>query len=686
MPTRVFCVRAQGGQYTEAFVSGGYVAIGWNDVKSLREAHAPEDVERKLREIDTESSQRSISSSRDEISLFLFDIRPDDFVLTPYSARRFHLGRVLDRQLRRVNNDDSCPFVHRRRVKWFRQVRRSDFPETARSSLRGGPSRGTVFEIAGGSEWVRQLLWQSFVERAEAYIGTGKLETEELIYKREIATALNSAQQEVSSGSNGWRDYVQKAIRHPRNNLVHWVNKDKLTSWIAENPDDAYRALTEIWEPSRNRAERIDKFCECFPVSAISGSGTRANIASFFLMGLDADKYPPFMKTVFRDSYTQTGFDRPPQGADEVALYEHALGFLDHFIREARTRGTILRNRLEAQSVTWAIQKDDVGMGNEIPPANPLHDLASQLYFPDASFLEEIEAQLEDKRQVIFQGPPGTGKTFVAKALAEHLAGLDERVTLVQFHPSYSYEDFVEGFRPTPTDNGQLVFALRPGPLKRIAEVAMNDDEESKYYLVIDEINRGNLGKIFGELYYLLEYRDQPIRLQYAGEEDDLFRLPKNLYIIGTMNTADRSIALVDLALRRRFSFVDFSTGEEPIKGVLRRWLDANELGHMKWVVDIVDRANEKLDDRNAAVGPSYFMRKDANGNADLDDAHVERIWKHNVLPYIEERLFGERDGVGEFALDKLREEVSGSPHKDSGDGEEADAAAIGSDLEGGDG
>ena len=280
------------------------------------------------------------------------------------------------------------------------------------------------------------------------------------------------------------------------------------------------------------------------------------------------------------------------------------------------------------------------------------------MYFPDASFLEEIRSLLEEKLQVIFQGPPGTGKTFVAKAIAEHLAGSSDRVTLVQFHPSYAYEDFVEGYRPIIMKNGHPSFALQPGPLKRVAKAAKNDNK-SKHFLIIDEINRGNLGKIFGELYYLLEYRDQSIRLQYSGEEEVPFKLPETLYIIGTMNTADRSIALVDLALRRRFSFMDFSVSEEPIKGLLGRWLDAHELGHMKWIVDVVKHANDKLGGRHAAIGPSYFMRT-SDGTACLDDSYVDRIWRHDVLPYIEERLFGERDRLAEFALDRLRKEIAG--------------------------
>ena len=285
-----------------------------------------------------------------------------------------------------------------------------------------------------------------------------------------------------------------------------------------------------------------------------------------------------------------------------------------------------------------------------------LQILARRLTLPVA-FLEEIGTLLEDKKQVVFQGPPGTGKTFVARELAEFLARADDRVSLVQFHPSYSYEDFVQGFRPTLTDDGQAGFELRDGPLVRAADDA-RQDRDNKHFLIIDEINRGNLAGVFGELYFLLEYRDAEINLQYS---DTPFSLPENLYIIGTMNTADRSIALVDLALRRRFYFVEFHPDKGPIKGVLREWLNKNRLDGMVWVADAVDKANELLgDDRHAAIGPSYFMKDD------LDDAKVELIWTHSVMPYIEERLFGQDDRLGEFDLDRLR----GIGQENSGGGE----------------
>lgn len=276
--------------------------------------------------------------------------------------------------------------------------------------------------------------------------------------------------------------------------------------------------------------------------------------------------------------------------------------------------------------------------------------LADELLL-DVEYLRNVEKLLEDKRQIILQGPPGTGKTYIARKLAECLAGNRERISLVQFHPSYAYEDFVQGFRPTLSDR-RPGFELRNGPLLHATKLA-EEEPEKKIFLIIDEINRGNLAKVFGELYFLLEYRDEKIRLQYSGDSEERVAFPKNLYIIGTMNTADRSIALVDLALRRRFYFFEFHPDKEPIKGLLKRWLERN-VEDMLWLADVVDRANEKLADRQAAIGPSYFMKED------LDDEKVALIWEHSVLPYIEERLYGEDNRLDEFGLDRLRNEVDG--------------------------
>lgn len=243
---------------------------------------------------------------------------------------------------------------------------------------------------------------------------------------------------------------------------------------------------------------------------------------------------------------------------------------------------------------------------------------------------------------MIFYGPPGTGKTYVARQIAAHLAGDDGSVEIVQFHPSYSYEDFVQGYRPRP--DGSAGFELRDGPLVRAARRAL-ESPLGTHVLIVDEINRGNLAKVFGELYYLLEYRGEEMQLMYS---DAPFRLPPNLWIIGTMNTADRSIAIVDGALRRRFYFVPFYPTEPPVAGLLHRWLSQHKPQHL-WLAGAVDRANHLLGDAHAAIGPSHFMRHD------LDEAWIERIWSHSILPYVEELRFGEQGSLDAFRLDRLR-------------------------------
>ena len=490
--------------------------------------------------------------------------------------------------------------------------------------------------------------WDGYFLRVGRYLESRDLESEELDYKRETAQELARHRDELLS------QQMPISIK-PNNNLKNlggFLKFPDVLKWLSTA--DGADALRELWARHDhqqatkvphvdNVVERIRRFSLRLPKKILQGTGTRMRPISVLLMALDAEQYPVFMTTIFKSAYTLMGFEEPGKDADEAGLYAHAITFLDRFIEEAKKRGRDKPgNRLEAQSLVWALSQD-----RDPDPPSSLRELADRLLLP-SDFLTNIEVLLDDKRQVIFQGPPGTGKTYVARALAACLAGSAERVRLVQFHPSYAYEDFVQGFRPSLRD-GQAGFELRNGPLVEVAEQARKNPEAA-HFLVIDEINRGNLAKVFGELYFLLEYRATELRLLYSDEQ---FVLPDNLYIIGTMNTADRSIALVDLALRRRFHFVEFHPDRPPVDGLLGRWLQRNA-PEMAWVAGVVDRANEKLDDRQAAIGPSYFMKPG------LDEDRVRLIWEHNVRPYVEEHLYGEHDRLGEFELDMLRRQING--------------------------
>jgi 5-methylcytosine-specific restriction protein B len=291
-----------------------------------------------------------------------------------------------------------------------------------------------------------------------------------------------------------------------------------------------------------------------------------------------------------------------------------------------------------------AAMKDEI----QEPPPTSAGELASQTYVEEQWF-EDVLWMLEDRGGVIFYGPPGTGKTYLARKLAAYVQPNQNHRSLIQLHPSYSYEDFFEGYRPTVVD-GAPTLTKRSGPLRMLARVAQ-DNPTQKCVLVIDEMNRGNLPRVFGELFFLLEYRDHEIPLMYSSDSGERFRLPRNVWFIGTMNTADRSIALLDQALRRRFHFAPLFPGEPPVDGMLRSYL-ASKRPDMVWVADVLDEANRRLADRNVAIGPSHLMRPD------LDDEVLARVWRFSVVPTIEEHFFGRPDRLQEFELTVLRDAV----------------------------
>lgn len=279
--------------------------------------------------------------------------------------------------------------------------------------------------------------------------------------------------------------------------------------------------------------------------------------------------------------------------------------------------------------------------------------------YTEESFLQDVymdEQQyhslvklLLTKKNVILQGAPGVGKTYAAKRLAFSIMGEQDisRVQMVQFHQSYSYEDFIMGFRPTETG-----FTLKKGVFYEFCRKAAEDDRP--YFFIIDEINRGNLSKIFGELFMLIESDKRGVELQllYADEQ---FSIPSNVHIIGMMNTADRSLAMLDYALRRRFAFFEMAPAFESAGFRAYR----SKAGNAKFdrLIDTVERLNEAISDDDSLgegfqIGHSYFCTKTT-----INDDWMKSVVEFELIPLLKEYWFDEPAKVKEWSR-ALREAV----------------------------
>lgn len=299
------------------------------------------------------------------------------------------------------------------------------------------------------------------------------------------------------------------------------------------------------------------------------------------------------------------------------------------------------------------------GNETEVPevqyPKYDIYKFLDEVYIDKRDYVTLLEL-LKNKKNLIVQGPPGVGKTFLAKRFAYSIMGVKDinRVMMVQFHQNYSYENFVMGYRPSKEG-----FELKEGSFYSFCKLA-EEDFENDYFFIIDEINRGDLSRIFGELFMLIENdkrgKNNKIRLLYS---DESFFIPKNVYIIGLMNTADRSLAMIDYALRRRFSFFDLEPAFES-KG-FETYQETLENTKFDELIDVIKELNEEIQDDESLgegfrIGHSYLC----NFKPENADEKLNYIIKYELIPLLKEYWFDEQEKIDNWS-NKLRSVIDDS-------------------------
>ncbi len=534
-------------------------------------------------------------------------------------------------------------------------------------------------------------LWDEFLAKADEHYKA--LEREER-YKFALAGALAKARNALLQDRSDWEELVTAAIMHRDNNLIFYINRDKFKKCIANNRQDVREALLELWsEDDRTPGDRIRAFDNRLSEGMLNikkrHTGSRLAIESYLMMGINAQKYPPFRRDTFRITYTKLGYPQAP--ANDVGVwYEHALGFLDRIIKEAKGRDMDApNNRLDAQSIVWKLDRNpDIpwGINSKRKPKTPSNNTN-----------RNRPKKMPHPLNTILYGPPGTGKTWhtVTRAVAiiekkdveevekEQRDEVkrrfetyrdrdrdDAQVEMITFHQNTTYEDFIEGIRPVLNKDqasangqatgepqrsvsaaagvltdinddeqsssegsspGEVQYEMREGVFRRIARRAAAN-EGQRYVLVIDEINRGNIARIFGELITLIEDSKRTGKHDEAWVtlpgSQDTFSVPDNLYLLGTMNTADRSIALLDTALRRRFKFIEMMP--DPSHEGVNENVDGVDCSRL---LEAMNNRIAVLLDREHQIGHTYFL--DVNDMDALADA-----FQHGVLPLLQEYFY----------------------------------------------
>ena len=475
-------------------------------------------------------------------------------------------------------------------------------------------------------------------------------------------------------------EIIDLLAKKDNNNLLYNINLSSLQHIKKANPKELSKAINSLFDESIELKERLNKF-RADLVTITVGSDTPPGderTAAAFLTCRDVDRYAFYMHdTTYSPYLTYLGIRKSkgkntnyPQFLQTLQLLAQKVSTdkeLKEMIEKA-TDGLKQSDLMTAQTILWCVQNywnDILGIEN-MSKENKSKDLSGSN--PKGMVSEETKRAvqlLENSGQIILQGAPGCGKTYITTELAVYLCDgsvpssreqlkkrykelqAEGRISFTTFHQSLDYEEFVEGLKPDTDslNDKDMRFVVKPGIFKRIcmAASATNGDYANKpYVLIIDEINRANVSKVLGELITLLEKSKRlggddefTVTLPYSGEK---FGVPNNLYVIGTMNTADRSLGYIDYAVRRRFAFMTLEAQLDVIRDYYHNEgeLMEKEMSLFTSVRDLIkDNLNTDFDLKDIMIGHSYFLAK--------SDDEYELNLEYKIRPLLEEYL---RDGI----------------------------------------
>lgn len=478
----------------------------------------------------------------------------------------------------------------------------------------------------------------------------------ELDYKHELSKEFRVLGQRLLDGGyetepgiflDDFRGLLYKKLESSNKpqNLASWRDINPFFEFSKTNPGSDYsvQLINELLQSAGDGDDlsaKIDQFTEWLFKSKSAG---RTRLwPSFILFLWRPDSYIFIKPDPFDKAMAKLGFRKLGRGTKlNGDLYRRVMGDMESLRNQLDRHGFKINDFIDVQTFLWIIQDKDISQ-----PEQFKNEIREEI--------DEVRKQ-SPARNIILYGPPGTGKTYTLRndyfPYYTSKQGLEKtkRYDFITFHQSYSYEEFVEGIRPTLDRNGdsrgEVTYVLHKGVFRQICELAKNDSS-NRYAIFIDEINRGNISKIFGELITLIEEdkRDgasnaMEVKLPYSL---DTFSVPGNLDIYGTMNTADRSLAHIDTALRRRFIFKELMPNPRLLGEVE---LDGQVID-LKRLLDSMNERIEAIFDREHKIGHAYFIPEK---DMDLD---LPRVFRDKIIPLLTEYFFDDWSKVRAILAD----------------------------------